>query len=191
MPFVVAAWFALVVVLFVAGFLGLVTYNAIVGLVTRIDRAWANIDVALRQRHDELPNLVNAVRDVMAYEQETLARVTAARNAYSAEVSVHDQGVTSAQTTAAVRQLFAVVENYPALKSAANVLALQAEVERLEAVIADRRELYNDSVYRYNARIRQVPAVLFAGLFGWTAREFFASDEGDRGRPDASLRPSD
>lgn len=191
MPFVVAAWFALVVVLFVAGFLGLVTYNAIVGLVTRIDRAWANIDVALRQRHDELPNLVNAVRDVMAYEQETLALVTAARNAYSAEASVHDQGVTSAQTTAAVRQLFAVVENYPALKSAANVLALQAEVERLEAVIADRRELYNDSVYRYNARIRQVPAVLFAGLFGWTAREFFAADQGDRGRPDASLRPSD
>jgi LemA protein len=191
MPFVVAAWFALVVVLFVAGFLGLVTYNAIVGLVTRIDRAWANIDVALRQRHDELPNLVNAVRDVMAYEQETLALVTAARNAYSAEASVHDQGVTSAQTTAAVRQLFAVVENYPALKSAANVLALQAEVERLEAVIADRRELYNDSVYRYNARIRQVPAVLFAGLFGWTAREFFAADQGDRDRPDASLRPSD
>jgi LemA protein len=191
MPFVVAAWFALVVVLFVAGFLGLATYNAIVGLVTRIDRAWANIDVALRQRHDELPNLVNAVRDVMAYEQETLALVTAARNAYSAEASVHDQGVTSAQTTAAVRQLFAVVENYPALKSAANVLTLQAEVERLEAVIADRRELYNDSVYRYNARIRQVPAVLFAGLFGWTAREFFAADQGDRDRPDASLRPSD
>lgn len=191
MPFVVAAWFALVVVLFVAGFLGLVTYNAIVGLVTRIDRAWANIDVALRQRHDELPNLVNAVRDVMAYEQATLALVTAARNAYSAEASVHDQGVTSAQTTAAVRQLFAVVENYPALKSAANVLALQAEVERLEAVIADRRELYNDSVYRYNARIRQVPAVLFAGLFGWTTREFFAADQDDRDRPDASLRPSD
>jgi LemA protein len=191
MPFVVAAWFALVVVLFVAGFLGLVTYNAIVGLVTRIDRAWANIDVALRQRHDELPNLVNAVRDLMAYEQATLALVTAARNAYSAEASVHDQGVTSTQTTAAVRQLFAVVENYPALKSAANVLALQAEVERLEAVIADRRELYNDSVYRYNARIRQVPAVLFAGLFGWTAREFFAADQGDRDRPDASLRPSD
>ena len=84
--------------------------------------------------------------------------------------------------------MFAVVENYPALKSADNVLSLQSEIERLESMIADRRELYNDQVYRYNTRIRQVPAVVLAGLFGWVQRDFFAADETDRARPDVSLR---
>jgi LemA protein len=83
--------------------------------------------------------------------------------------------------------LFAVVERYPEVRSAANVLALQEEIERLESMIADRRELYNDQVYRYNSRIAQVPAVVLAGLFGWRARPFFEAPETDRARPDADL----
>jgi LemA protein len=73
------------------------------------------------------------------------------------------------------------------VRSAANVLALQEEIERLESMIADRRELYNDQVYRYNSRIAQVPAVVLAGLFGWRARPFFEAPETDRARPDADL----
>jgi LemA protein len=93
------------------------------------------------------------------------------------------------QARRAVRSLFAVVEQYPQLKSGANVLSLQAEIQRIETLIADRRELYNDQVYRHNTRIAQVPAALIAGLFGWRPREFFTVIEDERLRPDATLRP--
>ena len=183
-----AALFAVVVTLLIVAFLALTTYNAIVDLRLRIDKAWSNIDVALKQRFDQLPNLVEAVRDVMSWEQDVLTAVAAARAAYSPAAAIPDQAATSAATSTAVRSLFAVVERYPEVRSAANVLALQEEIERLESMIADRRELYNDQVYRYNSRIAQVPAVFLAGLFGWRARPFFEAPEADRRRPDADLQ---
>ena len=170
-----AALFALGVVVVIVLFLAIVTYNAIVALRNRISKAWANIDVALRQRHDQLPNLVEAVRGLMTYERDVLEAVTRARAAYSPAQPIPDQAATSEATSAAVRQLFAVVERYPEIKSADNVLALQAEVTRLEDVIADRRELYNDQVYRYNTRIATAPTLFLAPLFGWRPREFFAA----------------
>jgi LemA protein len=179
--------FAVGVLVVILGFLAVVTWNAIVALRNRIAKAWANIDVALRQRHDELPNLVDAVRGVMAYERDVLEAVTRARAAYAPADSIPAQAATSEATTAAVRRLFAVVERYPELRSASNVLALQAEIARLEDVIADRRELYNDQVYRYNTRIQQLPANLLAGVFGWEPQPFFATDEPDRARPDVRL----
>jgi LemA protein len=187
MSFLIAGTFSVLVVFVVFGFLVFVTYNEVVALIQRIDKAWANIDVALKQRFDELPNLVAAVRGVMGFEQEVLTNVTRLRNAYSADAPVPQQASTSEATSAAVRTLFATVENYPSLKSAANVLALQAEIQRLEDVIADRRELYNDSVARYNTRIRQVPAVMIRGLFGWQPRAFFVADEAERGHVPVDL----
>ena len=186
-PASVAAAFAVVVVLIVVAFLVLATYNAVVDLRLRIDKAWSNIDVALKQRFDQLPNLVEAVRGVMAWEQDVLTDVAAARAAYSPAAAIPDQATTSAATSAAVRSLFAVVERYPEVKSAANVMALQEEIERLESMIADRRELYNDQVYRYNARIAQFPAVMLALLLGWKSRPFFEASEADRSRPEATL----
>jgi len=186
-PASVAATFAVVVVLIVVAFLALATYNAVVDLRLRIDKAWSNIDVALKQRFDQLPNLVEAVRGVMAWEQDVLTDVAAARAAYSSAAPIPEQAATSAATTAAVRSLFAVVERYPGVKSAGNVMALQEEIERLESMIADRRELYNDQVYRYNARIAQFPAVMLALLLGWKSRPFFEASEGDRTRPEATL----
>jgi LemA protein len=188
MPFAVAAAFAVAVVAVIVNFIAVVTYNDVVALVQRIDKAWANIDVALKQRHDELPNLVTAVREVMGFEQAVLEEVTRLRNAYDPDRPVPDQGALSADTSRAVRSLFAVVENYPQLRSAANVMDLQAEIERLEGVIADRRELYNDQVYRYNTRIAQLPAVVLAGVLGWRPRDFFAADAEEAVRPDVSLR---
>ena len=186
-PASVAAAFAVVVVLLVVGFLGLATYNAVVDLRLRIDKAWSNIDVALKQRFDQLPNLVEAVRGVMAWEQDVLTEVAAARAAYSPAAAIPDQAATSAATSAAVRSLFAVVERYPEVKSAANVMALQEEIERLESMIADRRELYNDQVYRYNARIAKFPAVMLALLLGWKSRPFFEASDANRARPEATL----
>jgi LemA protein len=160
----------------------------VVALRNRISKAWANVDVALKQRYDELPNLVEAVRDVMAWEQDVLSEVTERRAAYSDRDPIPRQAATSEATSTAVKHLFAVVERYPEVKSAANVAALQAEISRLEDLIADRRELYNDTVYRYNARIAQVPANVLAGLFGWRPQPFFAADGDERERPPAELR---
>jgi LemA protein len=188
-PTALAATFAVVVVLVVVGFLVLSVYNAVVALRLRIEKAWANIDVGLKQRHDQLPNLVEAVRGVMSWERDVLTDVSRARAAYSPTAPIPEQAATSAATSAAVRSLFAVVERYPEVKSAANVLDLQDEIERLEGIIADRRELYNDQVYRYNTRIAQVPAVLLASLFGWRPRPFFEATSTERVRPDAEIAP--
>ena len=184
----IAAIFAVVLVVGVAGFIVLSSYNAVVALRQRIDKAWSNIGVVLRQRHDQLPNLVAAVRGLMTYERDVLTRVTEARAAYAPDAPIPDQAETSEATTAAVRTLFAVVERYPDIKSAANVADLQDEIERLESMIADRRELYNDQVYRYNTRISQVPGAIIAPIFGWKPREFFAADPADAIRPETDLR---
>lgn len=183
-PTSMAALFAVGLVLLVVGFLVVTSYNAVMALIQRIDKAWANIDVALRQRHDQLPALVAAVRGALAFEHDVLAEVAQARAAYSPTEPIPTQAVHADQTTTAVHSLFAVVEAYPELRSQANVLDLQDEIERLESMIADRRELYNDQVFRYNTRISTVPALLLPPVFGWTARPFFAAE------PDAANRPA-
>lgn len=181
-----AAAFAIGVVVAIILFLVVATYNDVVALQRRIDKAWANVEVALQQRFDQLPALVDAVRGLMTFERDVLTDVTAARAAFSPMAPIPDQAATSAATTRAVRSLLATVERYPEVKSAGNVLSLQDEIERLESMIADRRELYNDQVYRYNTRIGQVPGVLLAGIFGWTIRVFFDADPA-ADRPPRSL----
>jgi LemA protein len=173
-----AAAFAIGLVIAIGLFIVIATYNDVVALLRRIDKAWANIEVSLQQRFDQLPALVDAVRGLMTFERDVLTEVTAARAAYSPTDPIPDQAATAAATTRAVRTLLATVERYPEIKSAGNVLALQHEIERLESMIADRRELYNDQVYRYNTRIAQVPGVLLAGLFGWSPRVFFDAGPG-------------
>ncbi len=189
-PTAAAALFALVLAVLVAGVVVVTTFNAVVALHNRIAKAWANIDVALRQRHDELPNLVEAVRGVMTFERNVLEEVTRTRAAYAAGDSIPRQAATSEATSAAVRSLFAVVERYPELRSAANVASLQDEIARLENVIADRRELYNDQVFRYNTRIAQLPTNLLAGVFGWIPQPFFAVDPAFRERPEVDIFPA-
>ena len=116
-PAGLAAVFAVVLLAIVVGYLVLATYNAVVALRLRIDKAWANIDVVLKQRFDQLPNLVQAVRGVMTWEQGVLTDVATARAAYSPAAAIPEQAATSAATSAAVRCLFAVVERYPDRKS--------------------------------------------------------------------------
>ena len=186
-PQTLAAWFAVGLVIVIVAFIVVASYNAVMSLRQRSDKAWSNIDVALKQRHDQLPALVSAVRGAMSFEQEVLTEVTRARAAYSPTEPIPDQAAHAEATSAAVRSLFAVVEAYPAVKSQQNVLDLQDEIERLESMIADRRELYNDQVYRYNTRISTLPTLPLAWVFGWTPREFFATTPEERGRPEAGL----
>jgi len=186
-PASMAALFAVALVAVIVGFIVVASYNAVMALRQRTDKAWSNIDVALKQRHDQLPALVAAVRGVMAFEQDVLTEVTRARAAYSPDEPIRDKAIHAEATTTAVRSLFAVVEAYPAVKSQGNVLDLQNEIERLEAMIADRRELYNDQVYRYNTKISTLPTLPIAWLFGWAPREFFAASPDEVLRPEAAL----
>src|SRR5262249_35701497 len=134
-PMSLAAAFAVGLVVAIVLFVVVATYNDVVALLRRIDKAWANTEVALQQRHDQLPALVAAVRGVMTFERDVLTAVTTARAAWSPAAPIPEQAVASAATTRAVRTLLASVERYPDLKSATNVLALQAEIERIEGVI--------------------------------------------------------
>lgn len=180
----------LILALVLAVFLVVVTYNNVVALQRRCQRAWANIDVALKQRHDQLPNLVAAVRGAMRFEEQVLEEVTRARAAYQPDAPVHDQAVVSEETSKAVRSLFAVVEGYPELKSHQNVMALQEEIERLETLIARRRELFNNQVYQHNLVITTVPAMFIRPLFGWKTVDSFSIDDQERERPTANIYAS-
>jgi LemA protein len=189
MPVGVALGATLLVVGLAAAVIIVTIYNTVVALQRRADRAWSNVDVALKQRHDELPNLVNAVSGQLGFERSVLDEVTRLRAAYSADAPLPQQAENSAETTRAVRSLFATVERYPELHSQENVLKLQAEIERLETVIAGRRELFNEQVYQYNATIGQLPAVLLAALFAWRPRELFQVAEPERLRPEVGIQP--
>lgn len=182
-----AAVFAIGVLLAILGFIVVASYNAVMALRQRIDKAWANVDVVLKQRHDQLPALVSAVRGLMTFEQDVLGEVARARAAYSPTEPIPAMAAHAEATSTAVRSLLAVVEAYPDLKSHGNVLDLQNEIERLESMIADRRELYNDQVYRYNTRISTLPTLPLAWVFGWSPRAFFAAEPEAIARPDTRL----
>ena len=186
-PATLVLGFTLILLAIILGFVVLTTYNDVVRLANRIETAWSNVDVALKQRHDQLPAVVDAVRGVLTFERDTLVEVTRRRAEYAPSAPIAQQAATSEVTTAAVRSLFAVVERYPELRSTTNVLELQAGIERLEDTIAARRELYNDQVFRYNTRIGQFPGVIVATLFGWTMRPFFRAESGDRNVPASAL----
>ena len=155
-------------------------YNTLVRLSNNIDKAWSNIDVTLKQRHDELPKLVQVCNGYMTHERETLESVTNARSAYSRSTSVDEKAKAENQLTRALGKLFAVAEQYPDLKANQEFLKVQQRISSLESTIADRREFYNDSVNLYNIRIEQIPAVWVAQQVGYRARPLLAVAQSDR-----------
>ena len=145
-------------------------YNGLVGLRENVKVAWANIDVLLKQRHDELPKLVETCKRYMQFEQETLQKVMRARASVSQASStgnVAAVGAAEQQLRAGVGRLFAVAENYPQLKTDETFKQLQGRITALEESIADRRELYNDQVNLNNIRVKVFPDVVIAQKFGF------------------------
>src|SRR5258708_19576660 len=145
-------------------------YNGLVGLRENIKEAWANIDVLLKQRHDELPKLIETCKRYMQFEQETIEKVMRARatvDQASASGNVAAVGAAEQQLRTGVTRLFAVAESYPELKSDQNFKQLQGRITSLEESIADRRELYNDQVNLNNIRVNVFPDVLIAQQFGF------------------------
>jgi len=157
-----------------------ILYNELVRLRNDNDRAWANIDVLLKQRHDEIPNLIEAVKGYMQHEQQTLTAITQARAASMNAASVGQKARADAMMTGALRGLFAVVENYPQLKANDNFLRLQMRISELEERIADRREFFNDDVNTYNTRIGQIPQVFVASFMSLKPRSMFKVSDEDR-----------
>lgn len=185
-------WAVLVAMALLALFVAFM-YNALVRLRNAVDEAWNQISVQLKRRHDLIPNLVEAVRGYMEFEQETLTRVVTARTAaVSAQAAGPGGAAQSAQAenflTAALRQLFALVENYPDLKANQNVLQLQGELTTTENQIARTRERYNATVRQFNTAIQRFPGVLMAGPMGFAGRDYFAIAAADAAVPDVNLR---
>src|SRR6187431_3772480 len=148
-------------------------YNSLVAMRQRTNQAFSDIDVQLKQRHDLVPNLVETVKGYAAHEKGTLEAVIQARNAAVSAQGPAAQAAAEGMLQGALRQIFALAEAYPDLKANQNFQQLQAELSDLENKIAAARRFFNNSVQEYNTGIQQLPAALFAGMFGFTRKEFF------------------
>ncbi len=168
----------------------LVLYNGLVAARQECVRAWHNIDVLLKQRHDELPRLVEVCRGYMAYERDTLERVVAARTVLATARDMPAQTRASQAVSEAVRQLFAVAERYPDLKANESFARLSARITDLENQIADRRELYNAAATAWNTRIEQVPDSFIARAARMVRRELWRAASAERFAPRVSLAAS-
>ncbi len=168
----------LLVVVFIGWFVGI--YNSLVRLKNNIQKAWSNIDVLLKQRHDELTKLLSTVKGYMKHEENVLTKVTEARTAFMNAQSVGDKAKADNMMTSTLKTLFAVAENYPELKADRSFAQFQERISNIENQIADRREFYNDSVNTFNIRIEQIPDVFIARMLGYTRKELFKADEADR-----------
>ena len=168
------------VIILALGLYGVTIYNGLVALKHSVSKAWSNIDVLLKQRHEELPKLVEVCKQYMGYEQETLERVISARSAVFAARESGDVGKLGAAETL-LRQglgnLFALAENYPDLKANENFQHLQQRITSLENSIADRREFYNESVNLNNVRVEQFPDLIVARWFRFGPRDLLEFSE--------------
>lgn len=148
-------------------------YNGLIAMRNDIDKSWANIDVLLKQRHDELPRLVDVCKGYMQYERETLQSLIQARSLYATATTIDQKVQASGSLTASVGKVFAVAENYPALQANASFLEIQKRIIELESQIADRREFYNDAITLFNTRLQQMPGTLVANMFSIRPRLMF------------------
>jgi len=174
-------------VIVILGFWLVTIYNGLVTLGQRVNQAFADIDVQLKQRHDLIPNLVETVKGYASHERGTLEAVVAARNAAVAAQGPAQQAAAENMLTGALRQLFALAEAYPDLKANTNFLQLQAELSDIENKLSAARRFFNNAVQEYNTGIQQFPAALIAGPLGFTERQFF--DVGEA-RPQLEQAPS-
>jgi LemA protein len=165
-----------------------VVWNVLVGLRNDIRKAWANVDVILQQRHDEVGNLVAAVRDYMAYEQKLLVDITEARNRLAQARSVREKAAFDGRLRAGMRTLVATLENYPDVKANHLVLDLMRRLSELENILADRREMYNNTVTEYNTMLAVFPVVLVSKPLGFTPEALFVAEDAARAAPQLHLR---
>lgn len=163
------------------------TYNTMVFLKNQVDNTWHQIDTELKRRSDLIPRLVETVKGYAEHEKETLIRVIEARSGLNTAQTEREKNEADNALTGALKSLFAVAENYPALKADQNFLAFQQELTFTENRINMVRQQYNDAVSIYNSRIESFPANLLVGLWSFSPREYFMVDRSDRQAPEINF----
>lgn len=180
-------WIILAVLVLVVLWL-IVSFNSLVSLKNQVANGWKQIDVQLKRRHDLIPNLVETVKGVMSFEQKTLTMVIEARNKAISAQGVAEKAVQENVLSGALRQLFALVENYPNLKSNENVSKLQEELVSTENRIGFARQFYNDITTKFNIALSVFPTNMVAGMFGFKTAELFGvTDAAEREVPKVDL----
>ncbi len=154
-------------------------YNSLVTLRNQVQNGWRQIDVQLKRRHDLIPNLVNAVKGFMQFEQDTLRQVIEARNAAVSAKGVADAAAKEGELTAVLSRLFALVENYPQLKSNENVKQLQEELTSTENKVSFARQFYNDIATKFNIDQQVFPGNIIANLFKFQRSELFQVEKAE------------
>jgi LemA protein len=162
-------------------------YNGLVTIRNDVQSSWKQIDVQLKRRHDLIPNLVSTVKGAMEFEQDTLEKVISARTKAVAAGTPASKAEAENVLTQALGKLFAVMENYPALKSNQNVMQLQEELTSTENRISFARQLYNDLVANYRTKLQVFPNNLVSSLFNFQSEEYFGAGEADRAVPGVNL----
>ena len=171
MALIIVAVLIVIAIIFLIGL-----YNSIVQLKVRADSAWSDIDVQLKRRHDLIPNIVETVKGYAAHEKGTFENISKWRSAAMTATGPADRAQAENQLTGALRQLFAVAEAYPELKASEQFTGLQNSLQEVEDAIQNARRYYNAVVRDYNTKIATFPGNVFAGMFGFQARQFFELD---------------
>ena len=148
-------------------------YNGLIHVKENIKKSWANIDVLLMQRSDEIPKLIKVLKSFAKHEKKMFDNVMVARKSYLGANSITEKAYADNQISDALKSVFALSEAYPELRSNENFLNLQDRISGLENEISDRRELYNESVNNYNIRIQSLPDVVIANAMGLDQEEMF------------------
>jgi len=174
-------WELIIIVVVVAVAVGM--YNALVRLRLQVDGAWADIDVQLKRRYDLIPNLVETVKGYAGHERDTLERVVQARSAAMAAQGPAAKAEAEGALAGALKSLFALSEAYPQLQAAGGFRDLQATLAQIEEQVAQARRYYNAVVRDFNTKTETFPSVLVARVFGFTKREFFEVEEGEKAVP--------
>ncbi len=169
----VVATFAGTLVLIGVVVYGVLIYNGLVRLKRNIEKSWSNIDVLLKQRQSELDKLIDTAQEYMEYEEEVLQNITEARAQAQRAETPKEEAAADEMLKGALAEISAVAEDYPELRSSENFQQLLGRISTIEEQIADRRELYNEAVNRYNIRIKQIPYVIVAGAVGYEQEELF------------------
>ncbi|HEY1678313.1 MAG TPA: LemA family protein [Candidatus Sulfotelmatobacter sp.] len=169
-----------VVVLVVIGVLLISMYNGLVQLRVRADSAWSDIDVQLKRRHDLIPNLVETVKGYATHEKGTFENIAKFRSQAMQATAPADKAAAENQLTGALKSLFAVAENYPELKASEQFISLQGSLSQTEDSIQNARRYYNAVIRDFNTKIQSFPTNILAGMFGFSARQFFETTDTDR-----------
>ena len=169
-------WIILViVVLIVIAIISM--YNGLVSARVKVDNAWSQIDVQLQRRFDLIPNFVETVKGYAAHESETFEKIAALRTSWANATTVEDKAKLDNELSASLKTIMAVSENYPELKANENFRQLSEELSNTENKISFSRQFYNDTVTMYNTKLQVFPSNIIAGMFNFTARELFKSDD--------------